>query len=127
MELLIAWQQLTFYLGSAGQALNLDVSRDRGNPSSSVLQDRPSQASSSELPKDSSPLAPHAAATIMDTAMLDSVACLEAENQPQLACSIDMLRQRLQARRQSDLSTAPCNGAGQQHAFAAASLQVRPS
>ncbi|KAK9832435.1 hypothetical protein WJX74_010234 [Apatococcus lobatus] len=96
-----------------------------GQCSSSMLEDKPMHIPSSGPLADASSSDPLAAAAFVATAIQDEAACSQSESEPQLSCSLSMMRQRLQKRRSSRLRAASSNG--QRHAFAAASLQAEGS
>lgn len=105
------------------QGRDLESCRDMEHPTPALHEAEPMHDSGSEL---SRLLDSPAAAAALLLATQDTADCLDVDSGQPIACSLSDLRQRMQTRRKLEACTESVT-VEQQHAFAAASLQVKLS
>ena len=111
----------------AMQGLKLEACRDTGDPTPALHEDESTHDSGSELSQ--IPSLPHspAAAAAVHPATQDAAAWLEVDDGPHIQCSLSDLSQRMRKRRKLEPCADSISTFEEQHAFAAASLQVELS
>ena len=107
------------------QGVELEACSDAGGPAAALHEDEPTHDSGSEPSEVANPLDSPAAAAAAHPATQEAPACLDVDNAPHIACSLSNLRQRMRKRRKLEPCADSISTFEQQHAFAAASLQVK--
>ena len=109
------------------QGVHLEACRDTGEATPALHEDEPTHGSGSEPSAIPSLSDSPAAAAAVHPATQDAAACLEVDDGPHIACLLSDLRQRMRKQRKLEPCIDSISTFEQQHAFAAASLQVKLS
>lgn len=123
--LLSACLQQSHIVCGAMQEVELEACSDAGGPAAALHEDERTHDSGTEPSEVANLLDSPAAAVAAHPATQEAATCLDVDDAPHIACLLSDLRQRMRKRRKLEPCADSISTFEQQHAFAAASLQVK--